>query len=269
MKKIVLSLLVVVTTIATLAQDSTGQRRTSAKQEKKNARRDRINTLLRQEEEGEIVFNKQSVFGVKLSTDGYGISYELGKFKSFRRSTLYQIELSEKKHRKEKKLAASIDNQFQINSVVFGKTHNFYQLKLGIAQQQIIGGKGNKNGVAVSAIYGGGLTVGMLKPYFVDIRKDSSTYPPRARYPEIVDNNYFELGAAGFTVGWNAVKIRPGAYVKAAMRFDYGRLNETVTAIEVGLGAEFYSTKMSQIIYSKDKRLFFNAYVSLHLGRRK
>jgi hypothetical protein len=267
-KKTVLSLLVIVTTIAVWAQDTTVQRKTSTKQEKKNARRDRINNLLRHEEEGEIVFNKQSVFGIKLATDGYGITYELGKFKSPRRSTLYQLEISEKKHRKEKKLAASIDNQFQINSVVFGKTNNFYQLKLGIAQQQVIGGKGNKNGVAVSAIYGGGLSVGFLKPYYVDV-EDSSNNRSRERYPEIVDKNYFELGAAGFTVGWDAVKIRPGAYVKAAMRFDYGRLNETVTAIEVGLGAEFYSTKMSQIIYSKEKQLFFNAYISLLLGRRK
>ncbi|MBC7828118.1 MAG: hypothetical protein H7122_10250 [Chitinophagaceae bacterium] len=268
MKKIVLSLLIVTTTIAVWAQDTTGQKKTSAKHDKKNARRERINSLLRQEEEGEIVFNKQSVFGIKLATDGYGIAYEIGKFKTARRSTLFQLELSEKKHKKEKKLAASIDNQFQINSVVFGKTNNFYQLKLGIAQQQIIGGKGNKNGVAVSAIYGGGLSMGMLKPYYVDV-EDSANNRSRQTYPEIVDKNYFELGAAGFTVGWNAVKIRPGAYVKAAMRFDYGRLNETVTAIEVGLGAEFYSTKMSQIIYSKEKQLFFNAYVSLLLGRRK
>jgi hypothetical protein len=151
---------------------------------------------------------------------------------------------------------------------VFGKTHNFYQVKLGIAQQQVIGGKGNKNGVAVSAIYGGGLTVGMLKPYYVDV-EDSSRTRKRSTYPEIIDNNFLELGAAGFTVGWDAVKIRPGAYVKAAMRFDYGRLNEMVTAIEAGLGAEFYSTKMSQLIYNKEKQLFFNAYVSLLLGRRK
>jgi hypothetical protein len=34
--------------------------------------------------------------------------------------------------------------------------------------QQVIGGKGNKNGVSVSAIYGGGLTLGLVKPYIID-----------------------------------------------------------------------------------------------------
>jgi hypothetical protein len=267
-KKFVLLLLILVTAMAVWAQDETGKKSTSKKEEKKNAKRDRINNLLRQEEEGEIVFNKQSVFGIKLNTDGYAITYEIGKFKSPRLSTLYQLEISEKKHKKEKKLAASVDNQFQINSVVFGKTNNFYQFKLGIAQQRRIGGKGNKNGVAVSAVYGGGLSAGFLKPYYVDV-EDTSGLRRRATYPEIVDNNYFELGAAGFTVGWSEVKIRPGAYVRGGMRFDYGRLNETVTAIEVGLSAEVYSTQMSQIIYSTEKQFFYNAYVTLLLGRRK
>ncbi len=53
------------------------------------------------------------------------------------------------------------------------------------------------------------------------------------------------------------------------MRFDYGRLNETVTAIEVGLSAEYYTNKISQMLFNKEKQFFFNAYVALLLGRRK
>ncbi|WP_315814392.1 hypothetical protein [Paraflavitalea speifideaquila] len=60
--------------------------------------------MLKMEEEGEIIFNKQSIFGLKLATDGYGLSYEWGKFKSNRVATIFQIELNEKKHPKEKGL---------------------------------------------------------------------------------------------------------------------------------------------------------------------
>lgn len=91
----------------------------------------------------------------------------------------------------------------------------------------------------------------------------------RSRYPTIIDSSYFEVKAAGLGKGWNEVKIRPAAYVKTAMRFDYGRLNETVTAIEVGLSAEYYPAKISQMIYNKEKQFFFSAYVALLLGRRK
>jgi hypothetical protein len=261
LKKIIIALAILINGPVLLAQNTTAQPQT--KQEKKEARRQRINELLRQEEEGEIIFHKQNAFGIKLATDGYGLSYEIGKMKSNRLANLYWIELSEKKHNKEKKQGASV-NQYQINSVIPGKLNNFYQVKLGMSQQRTIGGKGNKNGVAVSAIYGGGLTLGLLKPYYVDVKEGS-----RVTYDKIIDSAYIPLGASGFTVGWGEVKIRPGAVAKAAMRFDYGRLNETVSAIEAGVQAEFYAQKVPQMLYNKERQFFFSAYVSLLLGRRK
>ena len=73
------------------------------KRQKKNERRQRLNELARQEEEGEIVYNKQNVFSFKLATDGYGIGYEFGKFKSNRKSILFNFELSEKKNIQKKR----------------------------------------------------------------------------------------------------------------------------------------------------------------------
>lgn len=262
MKKILLAILVLVSGSVMAQKDSTTARPLS-KEQKKEAKRERINALLRQEEEGEIIFHKQNIFGIKLATDGYGISYEIGRMKSNRLSNLYQIELSEKKHNKERKQGASF-NQYQINSVIVGKLNNFYQLKLGMSQQRIIGGKGNKNGVAVSAIYGGALSLGILKPYYVDEKNGT-----RVTYDKIIDSAYVPLGASGFMVGWNEMKFRPGLMAKAAMRFDYGRLNETVSAIEAGLQAEFYAQKVPQMLYNKEKQFFFSAYISLLLGRRK
>ena len=234
------------------------------KKEKKEARRQRINELIAQEEEGEIIFNKQNSFHFKLTTDGYGFGYEFGKFKSNRLATLFQFELSERKHPKEKKQGASINNQFQINSVIPGKMNNFYQVKFGIGQQRIIGGKSNKNGVAVAAVYSGGLSLGLAKPYFVDV-KDGM----RVQYDVVIDSGYVPLGASGFTYGWNKVKLHPGLFLKTALRFDYGRLNETVTAVEVGLMAEFYAKKVEQMLYNDQKQFFFNAYLAILLGRRK
>jgi len=262
-KKIVLIIVLSVSLGSVFAQNTPATKVNSSKQEKKNAKRERINQMIRQEEEGEIIFHKQNAFGFRVASDGYGISYEIGRFTSNRLSTLYQIELSEKKHPKEKKQGASI-SQYQVNSVIPGKLNNFYQLKLGVAQQRIIGGKGNKNGVAVAAVYGGGLSLGLLKPYYVDVREGT-----RVTYDKIVDSAYIPLGGSGFTVGWGELKLRPGANAKAGLRFDYGRLNETVTAIEVGLNAEFYPQKIPQMLYVKEKQFFFSAYLSLLLGRRK
>jgi hypothetical protein len=269
-KKIVLSVIAVIVVTTLFAQQPTApSSKREAKQQKKNERRTRLNELSRQEEEGEIVYNKQNVFGLKLATDGYGIGYEFGKFKSPRKSILFNFELSEKKHPKEKREGFFDPGQLRVNYLAFGKKNTFYQARFGAALQQVIGGKGNKNGVSVSAIYGGGLSLGLVKPYIIDaVINDQGDIKP-SRYPEIIDSSYLEVKAKGLSGGWSELKIRPGVYARTGMRFDYGRMNETVTAIEVGLSAEYYASKIPQMLFSKDKQFFFNAYLAILLGRRK
>lgn len=267
MKKLVLSIVIVLVACTVWAQDNPTPKSPTARKDKKAAKKEEVARLLKMEEEGEIIFNKQSIFGIKLATDGYGLSYEWGRFKSNRVATIFQIELNEKKHTKEKRTSYAV-GAFNVNSVIYGKTNNFYQLKLGVGQQRILGGKGNKNGVAVMATYAGGVSAGFVKPYMVDVVTKTEERI-RSTYPTIIDSQYVEIGAAGFTVGWGDVKIRPGAHAKAGLRFDFGRFNETITAVEVGVSAEFYAQKISQIAYNKEKQFFFNGYVTLLLGRRK
>jgi hypothetical protein len=265
-KKFVLFLLAGMLASTLRAQDNPTPKSPTAKKDRQAAKRERINNLLKQEEEGEIIFSKQSAFGIKLNTDGYGLSYEIGRFKSARVANIFQIEINEKKHKKEKR--TSLLNGFNFNSVIYGKLNNFYQVKLNAGQQRIIGGKGNKNGVAVMAVYTGGLAVGLQKPYFVDVI-DNAQQRYRKTYPTIIDSGYIEQGASGFTVGWDKVQPKFGLSAKGALRFDYGRFNETVSAIEVGLNAEYYFGKVAQMTYNPEKSFFFNAYISLLLGRRK
>lgn len=252
-----------------MAQDNNPSAPTYSQKDKKSYKRDRINNLLKMEEEGDLIFNKHSIFGIKLATDGYGISYEKGKFKSNKRTLIYQIELNEKKSPKDHKVAAAGYNGYNFNSVVVGKLNNFYQLKLSIGQQHLVGGKGNKNGVAVTALYTGGLSLGILKPYYVDVTNVQTGEDFKSKYPTIIDSGFVELGAAGFTVGWGEVKFKPGLNAKTAMRFDYGRFNQTITAIEAGISGEYYFGQIPMLYLVPQKHFFFNAYVSIMFGKRK
>jgi hypothetical protein len=237
-----------------------------SKKERKDAKRARVDALVKMEEEGELVFRRHSIFGFKANTDGYGLSYEMGRFKSARVTNIYQLELNEKKHKQEKKLNSF--NGLEFNSVILYKLNNFYQFKIGMGQQRILGGKGNKNGVAVAAIYAGGLSLGLLKPYLIEVDVNGKRF--NSRYPTILDSNYTEIiGAAGFTKGWGELSLKPGLHAKAALRFDYGRFNETVTGIEVGVNAEYYTGKIPQMYGTEQKQFFFNGYITILLGKRK
>jgi hypothetical protein len=274
-KKLLLIAIATVAGIVSYGQDM----RKSEKNDKKSEKRERINALSKLEEENEPAFKKQSVFGAKLNSDGYGISFEIGKYKTPKLTTLYMFEFNEKFHPKEEKQAASSDVLGNVSQFKYGKANNFYQFKLGYGQQRLIGGKANKNGVAVSSIYAGGISVGLLKPYYVDVIDQNTNENLEYKFSDTLPSGstYNILGASGFTKGWGELKVKPGVHAKAALRFDYGRFNEMVSAIEAGLNVEYYTSDIVQMIeYQGNKdfsvkknNLFFNAYIAIHFGRRK
>jgi hypothetical protein len=244
------------------------------KAQKRAERKEKINQLIKQEEEGALIYHKQGAFGFKFNTDGWGMFYEHGKYKTITKTNLWWIELGEHKHPKEEKVPTiSASSGFLIvSSYIYGKRNNFYNLKLGFGQQKLIGGKGNKNGVAVSAIYGGGLSAGLLKPYYIEIQNPVTNQQEEIKYDNN-DNLFLDpniiLGRGSFTKGFGEIKFVPGAHIRTALRFDYGRYNEVLSALEVGLNAEYYTQKMPILLLNKEKRLFFNAYVALTFGKRK
>jgi hypothetical protein len=265
-KKFNIVLLLFTIALATSAQN-TGTRRES-KKDKQEARRQKINAMSKQAEEGVLIFSKQSIFGLQLRTNGFGAFYELGKMKTNRKTNIYRLDITEIKHPKEEKLPSG--GIFFGNPFIYGKINNFYQATFGFGQQYILGQKGNKNGVAVSAIYNAGLALGLLRPYYIDVNDNGVS--KTIKYT-VEDSAMFLsaniLGGGGFGKGWSEIKVKPGAFAKTAIRFDYGRFNEVVSGIEVGISAEFYSSKIPILLKQKDKQFFYQGYLSILFGRRK
>jgi len=269
MKRPILVALLVTTTFSMFAQDSTRTRKTSRNQ-RKEERRQRISAMIKQEEEGALIYSKQSVFGVQLRTNGYGIFYELGKLKTRRKTNIYAAELTEIKDPKEEKTPPNGFFSFN-NPYVFGKINNFYQLKLGFGQQYLIGQKGNKNGVAVTAIYHGGISLGLLRPYYLEV--NDSTGDRQIKY-SVKDSALFLdvskiRGSGGIGKGWGEIKMRPGLYAKGAIRFDYGRYNELVSGIEIGISLDVYSEKIPILLYAKQRQIFIQGHIAILFGKRK
>lgn len=240
---------------------------------KKEQRRKKINAMIKQAEEGVLIYNKQTTYGLQARSNGYGVFYEMGRMKTPLKSSIYRIDFTEIKHPKENKFQ-NLSNPFLIlsNPYVYGKINNFYQLTFGYGQQRILGQKGNKNGVSVSALYNGGLSLGLLKPYYVQVEDPVSTQLKFIKYSS-ADSAIFLgpsiIGSGGFWRGWKEVKVQPGLFAKTALRFDYGRFNEVVSALELGLSAEFYTKKVTIMALQNDKPFFFQGYISILFGRRK
>jgi hypothetical protein len=263
-------LLLIIATVA--AQDSipTVSTQSMTRKERKEAKRKKVAELMRQAEEGVLVYSKQSIFGVQLRSNGYGVFYEIGKMKTNRRTTLYRIDFAETKNHKEEKLNG---NSFFGNSFIYGKINYFYPVTIGMGQQYMLGQKGNKNGVAVSAVYNAGIAIGLLRPYYLAVQ-DPMTNQNRTIKYTVQDSALFLgptiTGGGGFGKGWSEIKVKPGLFAKGALRFDYGRFNESVNGLEIGASVEFYSSKIPiMLLQKKDKQFFLQAYLAVIFGKRK
>lgn len=248
------------------AQDSSSR---SPKEERRQERRTRINTMIRQEEEGVLSYTRQTVGGLELRTNGVGAFLEIGRRRSPRFTNLYSLELSDIRHPKEEKIGTS--EGFFSNSFIYGKINSFYQAKLGFGQQYIFGQKGNKNGVAVTGSVTGGLALGFLKPYYLEIL-DSVGQAGYVKYSQ-QDSVRFLTGAiidnGGLFRGFNEVQLKPGLFVRTALRFDFGRYNESIQALEIGLSMEGYAQKIPIMLFTEPKQLFFQGHIAFVFGRRR
>ena len=238
----------------------------NTKKERRDANKSRINQMIKQEEDGIIAYQKSISFGGKLISDGYGIFFEIGRAKSLRKATLFQLELSERKSPKEEKQS----NLFNYSTpFIFGKQNFFYPVKLGVQQQILFGNKANKNGVSVTGNFGGGVSAGLIRPYYVQ----SGTSGNYIKYESADSTEFLDPASIsagpGFNKGWSDMKVTPGVYVKTAMRFDYGSYNEMISAVEVGISGEFYSQKIPLMVHTAAKQFFFTGYVAIMFGRRK
>jgi hypothetical protein len=245
------------------------------KREEKLQKKNRINEIIRNEEEGVPAFAKHNIFSFKLHHDGYGIIFEKGWMKTPYKSTIVQLELAEKRHPKEEKQGStSVTNSGFVvfgRPFVYGKQNIFYQAKAGVGKQLMIGGKTNKNGVAAYFVFLGGFSAGLERPYYLEF--DGVPTSVKIKYTEANRAKFLNpdaiLGGTGLQRGWNEIKFNPGAYAKAGLRFDWARFNQVVSAMEFGFGVDYFSREVVQMVDNPGRSFFPTGYVGLVFGNRK
>ncbi|HMP94337.1 MAG TPA: hypothetical protein PKD90_15765 [Phnomibacter sp.] len=247
------------------------------KKDKQAERRERVNKLIRQEEEGALIFEKHWALGARIYSDGWGAFFEKGKMKSVDVTNLYSLEIGHRRHPKEEKLnTISSGSIFFGTPFIYAKQNNFLFAKLGVGQNRLLGGKGNKNGVAVSALYQAGFSGGFLKPYYLDVVDPRDGEAKTIKYTgdgSRADTLFLDYGSnpasAGFFKGFGDMTFVPGVFLRGGVRFDYGRYNELISAVECGFNVEYYTKPMPIMVALEPRKAFLNVYAAIVFGRRK
>ena len=235
-----------------------------------------------------IVYKKEWTMGAKLTSNGWGLTANFGKILNIRNTRIFEFEFAQIKDPREKKQNAQF-NLFtsQLGSpkdFYYGKQNEFFTIRAGFGYKHNIAEKAEKSGVALNLVYVGGVELGLLKPYYLDLayitQLDSVTYlldiktekynsdPVKGNAAKYLDW-YSIVGSSGFGKGLNEIKPIPGLYAKLALNFEWGKKDNFITAIEGGAMADIFFWKAPIMINQTNRFIFMNAYVAIQFGKRK
>ena len=255
------------------------------------------------EESKGIIYNREFTIDTRIHTYGFAVAANWTKIKTFRKSTYFQVELGELKHQKDYRQNSdnTFPNQGSPQAFILGKRNNLYVARVGYGRKKYLSEKAKRKGVAIGLNYSAGVSLGLLKPYYLDIKQTDPNrpdlIPTRAEKfnPESPCNFLDPIGrvygASGFFKGLGEIEPLPGGHFKAGLHFDWGAFDEFVKAIEVGVAVDVFYKRAPILIHIDQEMLdimntacphlaptqveanpnrpfFINLYVTLQLGKR-
>ncbi len=215
--------------------------------------------------------------GFRLNTNGWSAYSDIAKIKPLdtRRSDMFykarvlQIELTEKKDPKEEKITSEVSNSTSGSSkYIYGKINNFYALKLGLGFRKMIAGKPDPGAVSIHWLNLFGVSLGMLKPYYLNVYSDPSAIKYNSSTQADFLNQQVIEGNAGFSKGLGEMKFIPGIHFKSALHFDFSTNKKNAIAAETGINVEYYSSAVTLMANESGTPYFVDLFIALQFGRR-
>jgi hypothetical protein len=227
-----------------------------------------------------IIYRSETAVNFRVATNrGLSLGLEFGKLRTYYKTTFYHVSLGEIKHPKEQRQSAPPSASRSFRPFVFGKQNTLLLARGGWGVKRYYSEKAKKKGVAVGVSYTFGPTLGLLKPYYLAIRRvngsDTKGLVSHEKYSKDVNDDVFLnnsthiLGASAFTRGFKEISLLPGGNAAAALHFDWGAFDEMVKAMEIGIQADFFLKKAPILITEENSPLFFNFFVNLQFGKRR
>ena len=225
-----------------------------------------------------VVYDREFAVNLYLHTKGYGVGAVFGELKTYYKTSFYHVDFGMVKHPKEHRPDNQI-NQFNVLSrpYVFGKKNSFFVLRAGKGTKRYLSEKARRKGVAMGYSYQIGPSIGLLKPYYLDIRTETGIgNPPEVQSVKFSEDNAdrflnpdFIDGYSGFWKGVGETSFIFGGHLKGGAHFAWGAYDRYVKALEVGVMIDFYFQRIDIMAVEDNSPVFANLYLNLQFGKRK
>lgn len=185
------------------------------------------------------------------------------------------VELVNVKHPKE--LRSSINNVG--SGYLDGKENYLFVLRPSYGREVKLFQRSSDEGIAISGILAAGPSLGIIKPYYLEVSygNQTRTVPASQVNGFATATGETVTGAGGFFQGIGESKLTVGLHLKAALSFELSAFRNNTTGLEIGFLAEAFPNKIV-IIPNPDpagkredgnRSFFTSGYITLFFGSKK
>lgn len=234
--------------------------------------------LLAPKDTKEFRYLHEASAGLRIHSDAVTCFAEKAWIKNIYNKKVLQVEFTyffDPRQRRQE--GTSIGNR-NYKSFIYGKQNNFFAFHLNYGYRKTIAEKAKRSGVALYFVYMAGFSLGLEKPYYLELRtlEDPNVTRPERYTSENADRflDYKPGGAgtvagyAGMQYGFGKMKPVPGGHIKLGLHFDWAGHEQFIRALELGVSADIYYRKVNVMINNYNKPYFINAYLSFQIGKR-
>lgn len=228
-----------------------------------------------------ILYNEERAVEFRPHSNGGAIAVHFGKIVTYYKTQYYMFDLGLLRHPKEFRQSITFNsgNPFAhtSNSFTFGKQNHFLVLRGGVGEKIYFSEKAKRKGVAAGVNYEFGASIGLLKPYYLNLSRLEENgfidYISTERYTEENRDIFLDdtkiVGPASFFRGFGKITALPGVHARIGAHFSLGAFDQFVKAFEMGIMVDGYFKRVPIMIIENNTPVFINGYLSLHIGKRR
>lgn len=207
--------------------------------------------------------------GALFHTQGFGVTARRGVYANAFAVRSIGMDLAYFKHPKEIRTSNPIYENGR--PYVYGKQNTLQMLRLWVSKHRIHSEKLRRDAVRFSSYWKAGLSLGILKPVYLEIGYPdipyayvaTERYDPEAHFS---DNIY---GQAPWSNGLDELSVVPGLHAAFGLDFEYGTERFSPKSMTAGIAADAFLTppEVFAAKFEQNNRLFVTLFATFEVGR--
>lgn len=214
-------------------------------------------------------YTSEFTWGINKNTSGGligGFVFKKARKISDKTLETFGLEIMNVKHPQEVRQ----NSQTTGNFFIYGKSNYLYAFRLQYGRDFILFKKAPQQGVEIKAVTAIGPSIGIVAPYYIEVRGQSEYQTVREQYDPNKHKSPGDIyGPGRLFEGLGESTVKLGGNLKAAINFELGTTKSQVTGFEAGFLLDAYTSDVILVPTARNYSVYPTLFFTLFYGGRK